>query len=479
MSFEEDLGRFLRRADSAPAPRMPSAAEFVATARRGLAIRRAVAATAAIAAVTAVILGTGYLTSERRQSPTPPVDSPSPAPTATKGEAARCPDAPPVSTGDDGFVAYKRDGDLRVADVTSGEDRELVAGAVRGEPPHVRVSPDGRWVAYGPGRLAPAAGGRSCAPAGDVFDLEWSPAENVFAGITRRGGVVIARPDGTRHVALPDGWGATSVAWSPDGERIAVGRFARRGSQLRAEAGVYVIDIRAGQTSAVVEYAPDEGIAPEIAAWAPDGAWILFFETFGFSASISADGGRLVAVAAAGGAPVEVAPMLATRDFLDWCGDDLVVAMGGWRDVTSGKRVALASPPEWEPRPLRPGSEESEYWPSCSPDGGSVAVTVTEDRGGESRFGVQPRTIDFFPLSHPDQPGGFSLGSLSAEYPLWSDNAPREVTILFVGRERASQGPAAIYLQDGKRTQHIADLGGVGSYYGHYSYAEIFDWYQP
>src|SRR5207253_10802569 len=85
-----------------------------------------------------------------------------------------------------GSVAYLRAGALHVADLSTCRDRVLVRDAG----PPVRWSPDGRWIAFGDGRMVRAAGGAARRPLGTAMaSWAWSPTGD-FAGVTRAGGVL-------------------------------------------------------------------------------------------------------------------------------------------------------------------------------------------------------------------------------------------------------------------------------------------------
>ncbi|MDE3194963.1 MAG: PD40 domain-containing protein, partial [Acidobacteriota bacterium] len=65
---------------------------------------------------------------------------------------------------------------------------------------------------------------------------------------------------------------------------------------------------------------------------------------------------------------------LGYSDYRAWCGGRLVITAGGDREATIHKRLEIASPPGWKPRPLT--SLRGRAWGSvaCAPDGRSVVV---------------------------------------------------------------------------------------------------------
>ena len=102
--------------------------------------------------------------------------------------------------------------------------------------------------------------------------------------------------------------------------------------------------------------------------------WVFFAIDPGGSASIASDGLTLRAVSTTGGNAHALGPMLPYDDYLTWCGGRLVFTGGRDRIATYAKRLLLAGPPEWKPRPLwrAPGRTFGSL--ACAPDGRSVAV---------------------------------------------------------------------------------------------------------
>ena len=70
----------------------------------------------------------------------------------------------------------------------------------------VRFSPSGRWVAFGDGGVVPARGGAALTPLGKVAAWEWSPSEDVLAGVSADGGLSVSGPSSAPQRLLPEGW---------------------------------------------------------------------------------------------------------------------------------------------------------------------------------------------------------------------------------------------------------------------------------
>ena len=76
---------------------------------------------------------------------------------------------------------------------TRAQERTLVA---TGAAPTVRFSHDGTWVAFGDGSIVPSDGGDVQRPVGKLTSWQWSPTDDVLAGVTAKGGVVVGRSGG-------------------------------------------------------------------------------------------------------------------------------------------------------------------------------------------------------------------------------------------------------------------------------------------
>ena len=152
----------------------------------------------------------------------------------------------PVKT-DLGRIAYLRGGGVHVVDLRTCRDRVVARGAAA----PVRWSPDGRWVAFGDGRVVPSAGGRIRRPLGtSAAAWTWSPARDELAGVTRAGGVVLGGPRERTRRLLADGWGAGNVAFDRGGSRLAVDRRVQRGFRVLRQA-LAVVDLPSGRTRTV------------------------------------------------------------------------------------------------------------------------------------------------------------------------------------------------------------------------------------
>jgi len=315
-----------------------------------------------------------------------------------------------------------------------------------------RWSGDGRLVSFG-GYIV--AGGVHLPTA----DIAWAPTGERAAYVTKSGGVSVWSPPRTQQV-VPDGWGATGVAWSGDGA-LALGRAICKGAcGLPSHTEVWTW--RNGTLRKLVD-TPDRG-RPSPLAW-HEGR-VLWWD-WPNSGSIAADGvalyenNRLIATT------------LMYGDYVDACGGHLAVAAGGDRYAMHGKRILF------DGRDSSRDRTRSWVSPSCTPKGRLVAAAsanaVPNRIGREHRAIWQLRPVRR-QLTHP--PAG------------WTDENPHllaDGSVVFV---RTRQVPfnksgewwttthAKLELLRGTVLTELKELrfsspdSGAGflNYYGHYDW---------
>jgi hypothetical protein len=214
------------------------------------------------------------------------------------------------------------------------------------------------------------------------------------------------------------------------------------------------------ETEVYKKIGPGETPGPIELLGVTDG-WVFFAIDPGGSASIASDGLTLRAVSTRGGMAHALGTMLPYQDYLTWCGGRLVFTGGRDRIATDAKRLLVAGPPRWRPRPLwrLPGRTFGSL--ACAPDGRSVAVlsqgTSTDADFFATRWQLWRVGLDG---SHTllDRP---PTGSAD-ESPAWS---PDGRSLAFV-RER--QGVGTLRLLG--RGRPIARLGYSLGYYGHHDW---------
>lgn len=374
-----------------------------------------------------------------------------------------------------GRVAYLRGSELHVLDLASCRDLVLARNA---KPP-VRFSPSGRWLAFGEAKVVPAAGGSVRAPLPSAGrGWAWSPREDRLAAITRRGGVLLGGPRLEPRRLRPDGWGAGSLAFASDGT-LAVSRslFPRAGASNYHQE---IWTVRGPRLTPRLAFALRRGLGPpELAALSPDGRWVLFWLRAQNSNSLAGDGLPLQAAPTSPPAAQRLALTLLYRDFLTWCGDQLVFAAGGDRYTTRGKRLVATRLAEggrgWRLRDLSRDATLSWVSPACSPDGRLMAASAGRNYV-EPRFGRESRSIWVLAAD-----GSTRRRLTTPPNVATSDEAPwftSDGKVVLFWRTRAD-GRGRLYgvrVDNGGTHGPLADAGPAGNYYGHYSWPDMADW---
>jgi hypothetical protein len=315
-----------------------------------------------------------------------------------------------------------------------------------------RFSGDGRLVSFG-GYIV--AGGVRL----PTSDLSWAPTGERAAYVTNAGGVLVWSPSRTQQV-VPDGWGATGVAWSGDGA-LALGRAVCKGAcGLPTNTAVWVW--RNGVLRKLVE-TPDRG-RPQPIAW--HNGHVLWWD-WPNSGSIAADG---VALYQDGR---RIATTLMYGDYVDACGQHLAVAAGGDRYAMHGKRILF------DGRDVSRDPTRSWVSPSCTANGRLVAAASAN--AVPNRIGREHRAIWTLrpvrrQLTHP--PSGWT-----DEYPhLLADGSvafvrTRQVPFLKNGESWTTTHAKLELLRVGEltRLQQFTfsspdSSGDFLNYYGHYDW---------
>ena len=198
---------------------------------------------------------------------------------------------------------------------------------------------------------------------------------------------------------------------------------------------------------------------PDPVAASPDGRFVAW-RVATDSASVTADGLPLyVTRLARGGAtrPLTQAA-LAYRDYAAWCGGRLVFVDGGLREAMwPDKRLVVASPPDWRPRPLwnAPGRAFGSI--ACAPGGRWLAVLSQPASRDSAFFSTR------WQLWRVGLDGTHRL--LDRPPPGWADESPRFTGdgALFFVRERNGRGTVRS-IGGGP----VVSLGYSLGYYGHH-----------
>lgn len=379
-----------------------------------------------------------------------------------------------------GLVAFVRGGALVVYDLDRCAEQVLVPRGVAGP---VAWSADGTWISAGP-RVVHANGVKVIRPFADaVAGVTWAPTGHVLAAVTARGGLLVGGPGTQPRRLLPDGWGASGAMYAQDGS-LAVSRDLRADRRpLREE--VWLLRPPAWRPRLVRRLPAAADTPPTLAAVAPDAHAILYWPFVDHANSANLDGLPLVLVPVTGGAERRITPsMLATTEYLAWCGRRLVVASGSDRMATLHKSLLVAAPPAWRPRLLAPAGARSWISPSCSANGRVVAAAAGPNRE-DVPFGREARSIWLLPVTRgprvrltPPPPRGRSdeLPRLSADgrFVLFVRSGPTD---------RDAGAPGRLYLVETGGAHRLfgplASLGRGGNYYGRYGWGTTTAWYRP
>jgi hypothetical protein len=195
-----------------------------------------------------------------------------------------------------------------------------------------------------------------------------------------------------------------------------------------------------------------------------DRKWLFFAVDAYASSSMAADGLDLLVVSTHGGAVHHLGITLPYPDYLTWCGGRLVYAQGSDRIAIHGKRLVVAAPPDWKPKPLWDDRTRSFASPTCEPDNTGVTVlsqrSSTNARFFATRWQLWQVGLDGTRNLLDAPPAGWA-----DEQPTWS---PDGNTLAFV-RERNGYGRLMIRRQ-GKVLGAVAQLGYQLGYYGHHDW---------
>ena len=343
-----------------------------------------------------------------------------------------------------GRVAYVRDGALHVIELGTCRDRVLVASGAAGP---VKFSPDGKSIAFS-GGVVPATGGK--VKAGGTL---WRPSGTTSARLTAKGGVLIGA-----HRIIKDGWGATSAAWTPQGN-LVITRVQGKRSQL----WFWFQD-----TGNLLNVAPLKNTSnPQLVGVSADGRWAFWFSKS--NSSSDADGVPLDAMLLSTrkvGKPV-AATMLAYRDYVTWCGQRLVVVSGGSKVATADKSLVVAAPQSYRPKPLIADSRRSWASPSCSAEGQLAVLSQPTNRSATPAWSLW--TVDLkgkaTKLLSPGPKQTFAS-------PRWAPGG----AIFFVRVPANGRGQLMLWKSDGV-VGPITDLGADTDYYGHHDWWDAADWH--
>jgi len=350
-----------------------------------------------------------------------------------------------------GRVAFIHDGRVILVDLATGKRTVALTQAPAGP---IRWSGDAKLLSDA-GRIA---GG----PKLHTSQVVWAPSGETAAYATKSGEVALWTPTGSQAV-VPATWGATSIAWGPNGT-LALGRTICHvpcGMPRHQEVWTW----RAGSLRRVVGPLPGV-VRPIVTGFSADGR-VLWWPDEQGSASLAADGLLLHANNS------RIATTLAFPDYVVRCGRHLAVAAGSDRFTTHGKRILF------DGRDVSRDRTRSWVSPSCDPEG--IVIAAAGRNWQEAGFGHEHRAIwQLLPARK----------RLTQPPPGWTDENPHllaDGSTLFVRTRQTAHkvngewfttSRGLIELLTRGKLVHVANVGFTSSevkgpwlnYYGHYNW---------
>jgi hypothetical protein len=321
-------------------------------------------------------------------------------------------------------------------------------------------------------RPEPGLGSVALARHGSLHVVDLASCRDRVVGRGGEGRVVF-RPDGRPHVVPFRG---LERVVTPDGAMSAEVRSSGAGKSAKqtiwvTNTGTHKSHPVFSETQSYKTIGPGETPGPiMLLGISDDYNWVFFMIDPGGSASIAADGLTLRVVSTASSRPVRIARMLPYRDYLAWCGRTLVITAGGWRVATDRKRLLVASPPDWRPRPLVTKPNRSWGSLACAP-GRPWLVAQSQRQSDNPNFFATHWALWRVGLDG-------STRRLTSPPRGFADESPRfsrtGSTLLFV---RSRKGSGRLYaLRGARQAGPLLSLGNSLGYYGHQNWWFSADW---
>ncbi|MCL5265453.1 MAG: DPP IV N-terminal domain-containing protein, partial [Chloroflexi bacterium] len=352
-----------------------------------------------------------------------------------------------------GKLAFVKGGDIWAKDLPDGEAIRLTQDGHNDTP---TWSPSGEWLAL---RKGTAAAGRyqlwivrasgtdarsiDIVRSGMSQQMAWSPVEDRLAYVSRNG-LFVAETDGTkpRELVTPssqEGFGVTSLAWSPDGQWIAFDKLERTDIRPSVQ-GLLRAKVDGSEIKEVYLNPDPFQTQSYLAGWSPDGQALLFWQGRQMSASMMAGGVPLMWVPVAGGTPVEITKAtLAHSDFLAWAPDarKLALVEGSNRSTWYRKTIAVATLSGRQE--VLSDAGRADLFPAFSPDGQWIAFTgapaVETDGGNDAKQASAQRRIWVMAANGDSKRQLTSDPTFRDERPLWSADGSFILFVRFRGEQ--------------------------------------------
>ena len=314
---------------------------------------------------------------------------------------------PAPDPADTGLVAIDQGDAIEVGDIT-GSDPVVVEDQFP-----LKWSPTGTYFVAGSGTVYDRQGVEVASLFDDDAALNWAWSPIADCAVTASDEGMSVFVPGSEPKALHDG-SIARFSFSPGGGDLA---YVEVGDDEQAH--LWVASLATGKATRLttLDVSPSEEVV--LAGWTPDARHVLFWR--GAPEDLLRTGGSLFAVSARGKV-TSLATVLAHRDFLTSCGENLVAVVGGGaRTETHPKQVAIVNVGA-RPQVLTPKGAH-DLSPSCSPDGSSIALVRTGDANGEgpgTLTVIDPTGAEIF---SPDNTG------YKDAYPMWGRG---DAGVLFV-----------------------------------------------
>ena len=351
----------------------------------------------------------------------PPEESPPDRARLTGTYPKSClePDGAPDGSG---LFAIDQGNGIEISD-TSGSGSTTVEGRFP-----FKWSPSGSYLMTGTGEVYDSTGDgvTNLFEGGGSFSWSWSPIADcvVFASQDK---VSVFAPGNGEPKDLHDGL-VSRFSFSPSGGDLA---FVQDDPEA-GEAHLWVASLATGKARRLTSLPLSEDDEIVLAGWTPDATHVLFWR--GGSDELLQKGTSLKAVSATGKVK-PVARVLAHRDFLASCGDDLYAVVGGGARVEpNAKRLARVSV-DGDVEYLTPESAHDES-PSCSPEGNLIAVARSASADGRG-----PGALTVIDRSGSVQFSSQEAGSEDA-YPLWGRG---DAGVLFIRQPVSGDGDPEVW----------------------------------
>lgn len=363
-------------------------------------------------------------TPEESESPEPDT-SPTPdsadAPPDTAQLAGKYPDEcleREAAPDGEGYLAIDQGQNIEISDASGGGRVEV------DDTFPFKWSPSGTYLAGGSGALYDIDGNEvgPAFPGEGPFNWAWSPIADCLVVSSADQTLVIV--PGGNAVPLHDG-PLARFAFSPSGGDLAYTEVED------GRAHVWVASLADGTARRLktLPLASDRDVL--LAGWTPTGGHVLFWR--GRTDAFLKEGVPLYAVSADHNV-LRLGTVLAHRDFVAHCGDDLLGVVGGGPRINANSKVVARLNPGSDPVVITPGGAH-DVSPACSPDAEFIALirSNSPNGGAEDRLTVvdQDGQVEFQPS---DQ-------SYRDSYPLWGRGS---AGLLFI-RQRLGSGDPQVW----------------------------------